>query len=276
VPLGPAERKVGVDRLGLACPANAGPEASSLGLVDLGGAGRLGPIKRPRVRRGRRLDRSGRGRGDLGTKPTNGFFRHEGVGFGATWRGGAGRRRLRPVVLIADEPFAETTGLGAVASPSFGAIGSVSLGLLGAVADDPLLGVAGRRREVALLGGGGPSRGTSSVVSRTGLSFPIAVARGRLGVVGQVTAIVLWLDVGDVEEAVAADREVDERGLDGRLEVDDFPFVNVPGVALVAGPLDVKLLQDAVLDDGDSALLGLEHVDQHFFLHAVDLSGAIK
>ena len=38
------------------------------------------------------------------------------------------------------------------------------------------------------------------------------------------------------------------------------------GDLLQAGPL---LLEDAVFDDGDAALLGLEHVDQHFFLHAV-------
>ncbi|MDG3008037.1 hypothetical protein PZE19_30095 [Paludisphaera sp. Pla2] len=72
-----------------------------------------------------------------------------------------------------------------------------------------------------------------------------------------------------MEEAVAADREVDERGLDGRLQVDDLALVDVAGVALVARAFDVELFQDAVLDDGDPALLRLEHVDQHFFLHAL-------
>ena len=81
--------------------------------------------------------------------------------------------------------------------------------------------------------------------------------------------VVLGLDVGDVKEAVAADREIDERGLNGRFEVDDLAFINIAGIALVAGPFDVQLLQDAVFDDGDPALLGLEHVDEHFFLHAV-------
>jgi hypothetical protein len=37
----------------------------------------------------------------------------------------------------------------------------------------------------------------------------------------------------------------------------------------VAGALDVKLLENAILDDGDPAFFRLEHVDQHFFLHAV-------
>nr|WP_068420593.1 hypothetical protein [Planctomyces sp. SH-PL62] len=72
-----------------------------------------------------------------------------------------------------------------------------------------------------------------------------------------------------MEEAVAADREVDERGLDGRFEVDDLAFIDVAGVTLVAGALDVEFFQDAVLDDGDPALLRLEDVDQHFFLHAL-------
>ena len=72
-----------------------------------------------------------------------------------------------------------------------------------------------------------------------------------------------------MQEAVAADRKVDERGLDGRLEVDDPALVDVARIALVAGSLDVKLLENAVLDDRDPAFLGLEHVDQHFFLHAV-------
>ncbi len=80
---------------------------------------------------------------------------------------------------------------------------------------------------------------------------------------------ILGLDVGDVEEAVAADREVNEGGLDGRLEVDDLPLIDVAGIALVTGPLDVQLLQNAVFDDGDAAFLGLEHIDQHFFLHTV-------
>ena len=72
-----------------------------------------------------------------------------------------------------------------------------------------------------------------------------------------------------MEEAVAADREVDERGLDRRLEVDDLPLVDIARVALVAGAFDVQLFEDAVFDDRDPAFLGLEDVDQHFFFHAV-------
>jgi len=72
-----------------------------------------------------------------------------------------------------------------------------------------------------------------------------------------------------VEKAIATDRKVDECRLDGWLKVDDSPFVNVARVALVTGALDVKLFEDSILDDGDTAFLGLKHVDQHFLLHAV-------
>ena len=72
-----------------------------------------------------------------------------------------------------------------------------------------------------------------------------------------------------MQESVPADREVDERGLDRRLEIDDLALINVAGIALVAGALDVQLLEDPVFDDRDAAFLRLEDVDQHFFFHAV-------
>src|SRR5262249_19780121 len=87
-------------------------------------------------------------------------------------------------------------------------------------------------------------------------------------------AVVRRLDVGDVQEAVAADAEVHERRLDARLDVDDAALVDVADVALVAGALDVQLLQDAVLQDGDAALLRLQHVDEHFLLHGVPFWGS--
>ena len=98
---------------------------------------------------------------------------------------------------------------------------------------------------------------------------PGALSGTNTPIGGELPLVVLGLDVGDVQEPVAADREVDERGLDGRLEVDDLPLIDVARVAFEARPFDVQLLEDTVLDDRDAALLGLEHVDQHFFLHAV-------
>src|SRR5439155_7366080 len=82
-------------------------------------------------------------------------------------------------------------------------------------------------------------------------------------------AVVRRLHVRDVQEAVAAHAEIDERRLDARLDVNDPALVDVADVALVTGPFDVQLLKDTVLEDGDAALLGLHHVDQHFLLHAV-------
>jgi hypothetical protein len=71
-----------------------------------------------------------------------------------------------------------------------------------------------------------------------------------------------------VEKPIAADGEVDKRGLDRGLEIDDLALVDVPGVALEARPFHVQLFENAVFHDGDPALLRLEDIDQHFFLHA--------
>src|SRR5262249_20251839 len=80
--------------------------------------------------------------------------------------------------------------------------------------------------------------------------------RARLAVALPV-AVVGRLHVGDVQEPVPTDAEIDERRLDARLDVDDAALVDVADVTLVAGPLDVQLFQDAVFQDGDAALLGL-------------------
>jgi hypothetical protein len=74
--------------------------------------------------------------------------------------------------------------------------------------------------------------------------------------------------VRDVQEAVAAETEIDERRLDARLDVGDPAFVNVPDVGSGAGPLHVKFFEFPVVQQGDSALLALADVDQHFLGHA--------
>jgi hypothetical protein len=102
--------------------------------------------------------------------------------------------------------------------------------------------------------------------------IPSPVPRAQLRVVAQVALVVLRLDVRDVQEPVPSHREVRERRLDGRLEVDDLPLVNVAGVTLVTGPLQIELLEHAILDDGDAALLGLEDINEHLFFHAINLS----
>jgi hypothetical protein len=92
----------------------------------------------------------------------------------------------------------------------------------------------------------------------------VRLLAGRL-----VSGVVLRLHIRHVEEAVAADREVHEGGLDRRLQIDNLSFVDVPGITLVARSLDIQFLEDAVLDDRDPAFLGLQHIDQHLFFHAV-------
>jgi hypothetical protein len=79
---------------------------------------------------------------------------------------------------------------------------------------------------------------------------------------------ILRRHVRDVEKSVAPHGEIDKGGLDCGLEIDDLAFVDVARVTFVAGSFDVKLLEGAVLDDGDPAFLRLKHIDQHFFLHA--------
>jgi hypothetical protein len=93
---------------------------------------------------------------------------------------------------------------------------------------------------------------------------------GLEGLVGVEPAlpVVLRLHVADVEEAVAADAEVDERRLDRGLDVDDPPLVDVADEVVLARPLDVELLEHPVFHDRDPALLRLRHVDEHFLFHA--------
>jgi hypothetical protein len=125
-----------------------------------------------------------------------------------------------------------------------------------------------RRRPAAIV----TVAATSSAAAGLAITFAFAstVARGCIEVelLAEMAIKVLWLDIGNMEEAVAANREIDKGGLNSRLEVDDFALIDVTGVTLVAGSFDVQLLEDAILDDGDAAFLGLEHIDEHFFLHA--------
>ena len=93
--------------------------------------------------------------------------------------------------------------------------------------------------------------------------------------VGIVAALaeVLRLDVADVQEAVAADAEIDEGRLDARLQVDDYALVDVADVIVLPGALDVELFQDPVFHDRDPAFLRLRDVDQHFLFHGLAFFG---
>src|SRR5262249_25874911 len=106
------------------------------------------------------------------------------------------------------------------------------------------LDVAVGAGHLALALGAVPGPALVAVAAPVAVSVPAAAA---VAVPAPVAAllqvpVIGRLDVGDVQEAVAADAEVDERGLDARLDVDDAPLVDVVDVALVAGALDVQLL----------------------------------
>ena len=94
--------------------------------------------------------------------------------------------------------------------------------------------------------------------------------RSRRGVLRPTSSIcphavgeILRLQVGDVQEAVLGQAEVDERRLDARLDVGHAALVDVADVRLGAGPLDEQLLEPVLVQDGDAALLALGDVDQH-------------
>src|SRR5262249_40548295 len=95
-------------------------------------------------------------------------------------------------------------------------------------------------------------------------STPVAAATvvgtGRLQM-----AIIGRLYIRDVQETVAANAEIDKRGLDAGLDVDDPAFVDVADIALLAGTLDVQLFENPILDNGDPAFLRLQHINKHLF-----------
>ena len=74
---------------------------------------------------------------------------------------------------------------------------------------------------------------------------------------------VLRVEVGDVEEAVLALAEVDERRLDGGLDVHHASLVDVADVGRGVLALGEDLLEAPVLEERDAALLARVVVDHH-------------
>ena len=64
-----------------------------------------------------------------------------------------------------------------------------------------------------------------------------------------------------MQKSIAADAEVDEDGLDARFEIDDFSFVDVADIVVLARPFDVQLFKPPVFDDRDPTFLGLRCID---------------
>lgn len=87
--------------------------------------------------------------------------------------------------------------------------------------------------------------------------------------IGIVAALleVLWLDVADVQETISSYTKIDKHRLDAWLKIDDFTFVDIADIVVLAMSFDVKLFETIILDDRNPILFGLRCIDQHYFLH---------
>ena len=70
-------------------------------------------------------------------------------------------------------------------------------------------------------------------------------------------------DLAGMEEGVLVDPDVHEGGLEAGVDVQHLTLVDVADERLLGLALDVVLLEDAVVEDRDADLLGLEGVDEH-------------
>ena len=88
----------------------------------------------------------------------------------------------------------------------------------------------------------------------------VADPLGRLHVfAGEVARV----EVGDVEEPVLFDAEIDERRLDRRFDVGDDAEVDIADARGGGAGFSVQLLEPTVLDQRDTALLAGDIVDEH-------------
>ena len=147
-----------------------------------------------------------------------------------------------------------------------------------AAAEDLLDGRLEARPAAEAVACRGRGRRPASLSSNSSPSAVVAVAArargadaGRCGIVAAL-AEVLRLDVADVQEAVAAHAEIDEGGLDARLQVDHHALVDVSYVIVLSGPFDVQLFEHSVFNDRDAAFFRLRDVDQHFLFHVLAFS----
>ena len=106
--------------------------------------------------------------------------------------------------------------------------------------------------------------GASAIVGAAVRVIVVAVSTAvslshLLGIVAALPEI-LGLDVADVQEAVPPDPEVHKGRLNAGFDIDDASLVDVAHQVVLAGSLDIQFLQQAVLDNGDSALLRLGYV----------------
>ena len=76
--------------------------------------------------------------------------------------------------------------------------------------------------------------------------------------------VVLGIDIGNVQEAIAAYAEIDEGCLDARLNIDNFTTVNVADEALLLLSFDVEFFEHAIFEDSNAHLFVRHGIDQHF------------
>ena len=118
----------------------------------------------------------------------------------------------------------------------------------GRIAGDYVVKTSGGRARVGILEGIPGHETGDSRLRADGFAPPevsghdLRMAMGRLAADGLGRFLVLAgevarVEIGDVEEAVAADAEIDERGLDAGLQVYDPALVNVSHIVVLAGPL---------------------------------------
>jgi hypothetical protein len=106
------------------------------------------------------------------------------------------------------------------------------------------------------------------VVSHIHVGPGVRAAFERLARIDATLAIILGLDVADMQKTIASDAEIDECGLNARLQIDDFALVDISYLVVLAGSFDIKFFQRSVFNDRDAAFLRLRDIDQHFLLHS--------
>jgi hypothetical protein len=90
---------------------------------------------------------------------------------------------------------------------------------------------------------------------------PAAAALAASGTVLLEVPIIGWFDIRDMEEAVAADAEIDKGSLDARFDIHDSAFVDIADVTFVTGAFNIQFLENAILHNGNPAFLGLQYVN---------------
>ena len=80
--------------------------------------------------------------------------------------------------------------------------------------------------------------------------------------------IIVGMDFGESEKAVAVAAVIDEGRLEGRFDARDLGEIDVALELPALGGLEIKFLDAGSVDDGDAGLLRVAGVDQHTLGHS--------